>query len=275
MIIGVDLGGTKIRAGINSGGIITDHRYTLLHSKDSLDSTLSQLKNFIAQLIKPEITGIGIGVPSIVDVEKGIVYNVINIPSWERVELKSILEKEFGIPVFINNDVNCFVLGEQRYGQAKGFASLVGLTIGTGLGSGIIINDQLYSGANCGAGEIGYLPYLKHNLEHYCSGIFFETEKSTTAIRVFNDATTGDTDALAMWQEFGVHMGNAIKCILYAFDPEAIIIGGSVANAYSFFADSMMQEMQNFLFPGSLKKLKIILSDNNDIQLLGACALVK
>ena len=63
------------------------------------------------------------------------------------------------MPVFVNNDVNCFVLGEQRYGLAKGFSSIVGLTLGTGLGSGIIINNQLYAGANCGAGEIGYLPY--------------------------------------------------------------------------------------------------------------------
>ena len=274
MIIGVDLGGTKIRAGINSDGIISDHRFTLLHSKDSLDSTLSQLKTFIAQLIKPGILGIGIGVPSIVDVDKRIVYNVVNIPSWERVELKDILEKEFKLPVFVNNDVNCFVLGEQRYGQAKNYSSLVGLTIGTGLGSGIITNGKLYSGANCGAGEIGYLPYLKHNLEHYCSGIFFELEKNTTAIKVFNDASAGDDSALAIWREFGVHMGNAVKCVMYAYDPEAIIIGGSVANAYKFFQDSMKKEMQDFLFPGSLKKLKIILSDNKDIQLLGASALV-
>jgi glucokinase len=166
-------------------------------------------------------------------------------------------------------------LGEQRYGLAKGYSSLVGLTIGTGLGSGIIINGILYSGANCGAGEIGYLPYLNYNLEHYCSGIFFETEKNTTAIKAFNEASAGNSAAIAIWHEFGTHMGNAFKCVLYAYDPEAIIVGGSVATAWPFFKDSLMNELQDFIFPGSLKKLKIILSDNKDIQLLGACALVK
>jgi glucokinase len=273
MIIGVDLGGTKIRAGINSGGVISDHCHTLLQSKDSLDETLAQIKNLIAPLIKPGILGIGIGVPSVVDIEKGIVYNVVNIPSWERVELKAILEKEFGLPVLVNNDVNCFILGEHRYGLARGFSSIVGLTLGTGLGSGIIINNELYPGINCGAGEIGYLPYLKHNLEHYCSGIFFETEKNTTALEAFENARKGDEEALESWKEFGIHMGNAIKCVLYAFDPEAVIIGGSVSNAYSFFHKSMMQEMQDFIFTESLKKLKIILSVNKDIQLIGASAL--
>jgi glucokinase len=274
MIIGVDLGGTKISAGINSGGVIIDQRYSLLHSKDSLDETLKQIKNLITQLIKPETRGIGIGVPSVVDIPNGIVYNVVNIPSWERVELKSILEKEFNLPVFVNNDVNCFILGEHHYGLAKEFSSIVGLTLGTGIGSGIIINNRLYAGVNCGAGEIGYLPYLDHNLEHYCSGIFFEKEKHTSALLAFEQAKSGVASAVASWKEFGVHIGNAIKCVMYAFDPEAIIIGGSVSNAYDLFYDSMMLELQDFLFPESLKKIKIIRSVNKDIQLLGASALV-
>lgn len=275
MIIGVDLGGTKMRAGINYDGSITDHRYSLLHSKDSLDETLSQVIGLISPLVKPGMTGIGIGVPSVVDIERGIVYNVVNIPSWERVELKDILEKEFNLPVFVNNDVNCFVLGEQRYGLAKGFSSLVGLTLGTGLGSGIIINNQLYAGANCGAGEIGYLPYRNHNLEYYCSGNFFQSEKHSSALVAFEEAGKGNSQALKSWNEFGIHIGNAIKCVLYAFDPEAVIIGGSVSNAYNFFYDSMIKELQDFLFPESIKKLKIIQSVNKDIQLLGASALIK
>lgn len=263
-----------MRAGINSGGIITEHRYSLLHSKDSLDETLMQIKSLISPLIKPGVRGIGIGVPSVVDIERGIVYNVVNIPSWDRVELKDILEKEYNMPVFVNNDVNCFVLGEQRYGLAKGFSSIVGLTLGTGLGSGIIINNQLYAGANCGAGEIGYLPYRDHNLEYYCSGNFFEAEKHTSALLAFESAGKGNVNALESWKEFGIHIGNAIKCVLYAFDPEAVIIGGSVSNAYDFFYEPMIQELSDFLFPESIKKLKIILSVNKDIQLLGASALV-
>src|SRR5689334_667929 len=115
MIIGVDLGGTNMRAGIERNGNIISQRKELVQGSRLLEETLTQLIEFIRPLISAEIRGIGIGVPSVVDVEKGIVYNVANIPSWERVPLKDILEKEFGIPVCINNDVNCFALGEHQF----------------------------------------------------------------------------------------------------------------------------------------------------------------
>jgi glucokinase len=83
-----------------------------------------------------------------VDVEKGIVYSVINIPSWHEVPLKQILEDRFGLPVFVNNDANCFAMGELYYGSGRGYRHLVGLIVGTGLGAGIVVNGRLYSGAN-------------------------------------------------------------------------------------------------------------------------------
>ena len=93
MIIGVDLGGTNMRAGIERNGNIVSQRKELVQGNGSLDETLTQFIEFIRPLVSAEIKGIGIGVPSVVDVEKGIVYNVANIPSWERVPLKEILEK--------------------------------------------------------------------------------------------------------------------------------------------------------------------------------------
>jgi hypothetical protein len=118
MVIGVDLGGINMRAALIRDDKILEMKSALLFDKDSLGSTLSQLTNVIAHLMGPEVQGIGIGVPSVVDINMGIVFNVANIPSWEKVELKSILEKEFRIPVFVNNDVNCFVLGEYFFGNA-------------------------------------------------------------------------------------------------------------------------------------------------------------
>lgn len=275
MTIGIDLGGTNIRAGIIANGLIIEQKHTSLKNKDSLPDTLNQLTGFIKSLVRSDIRGIGIGVPSVVDIEKGIVYNVVKIPSWERVELKDILEKEFKIPVYINNDVNCFILGEHKYGLAKQFKSVVGMAIGTGLGSGIILNNQLYWGNNCGAGEIGYLPYLDKDFEFYCSSSFFESKYNTTALKAFQDALDEKSEAFKIWREFGLHIGNAVKAVVYAYDPEAIIMGGSIAKAFDFFASEMRKALTDCYFPESIKRLKIFRSRNENIQLIGASALVK
>jgi glucokinase len=274
MVIGVDLGGTNIRAGLITGSETTAIRQIKLNEKDSLEKTLAQLIDCIAPLVKEGVQGIGIGVPSVVDIEKGIVYDVVNIPSWKKVALKTILEAEFHIPVYINNDVNCFALGEQHHGHGKPFASFVALTLGTGIGAGIILNNQLYTGSNCGAGEIGYIPYLDKNFEFYTSSPFFES-RLTTAFRAHEAAINGDQDAIDIWVEYGHHLGNIMKAVAYTYDPEAIIIGGSIANANALFQKSMYAALTDFLFPESIKKLKIIFADNEHIQLLGAAALVK
>ncbi|MFZ4547818.1 MAG: ROK family protein, partial [Bacteroidales bacterium] len=270
----VDLGGTNIRAGLIEGDAITAVKQVFLTDKGSLQKTISQLIAIISALINPEVKGIGIGVPSVVDIENGIVFDVVNIPSWKRVELKKILETEFKIPVNINNDVNCFALGEQRYGQAKEFSSFVAIALGTGLGAGIIINKALYAGHNCGAGEIGSLPYLDKNFEFYTSSSFFESIHATTALEAYNAAVQGSEKALQLWQEFGKHLGNVLKAVAYTYDPEAIVLGGSIANAYRFFEVGMYKSFDDFQFPESIKRLKILRSQLENIALLGAAALV-
>lgn len=274
MTIGIDIGGTNLRAGIEEQGLITSQNKALLQEKESLDSTLNQVFDLIRPLINPDVKGIGIGVPSVVDVEKGIVYNVTNIPSWVEVPLKDILEKEFNLPVFINNDVNCFTLGEYWFGEAKGYKSIVGMAIGTGLGAGIIVNDHLYIGNNCGAGEIGLLPYLEKTLEYFASGNFFPTFYDTTAHEAYDAALMGDKLSLIQWDRFGHHIGMAVQIVVYTYDPQAIVIGGSVAKAYKFFQESMFNTLQSFTFPQSIKRLKILPSKNENIALLGAAALV-
>jgi glucokinase len=275
MIIGVDLGGTNIRAGLIEEGVITSVKQVLLTEKESLQQTISQLISIISNLIKPGVKGIGLGVPSVVDVENGIVFDVVNIPSWTRVELKKILEKEFNIPVRINNDVNCFALGEHYYGQSKSFTSFVALALGTGLGAGIIINNTLYSGHNCGAGEIGSLPYLNKNFEFYSSSSFFESVHSTSALKVYEAAMKGEKEAFDIWAEYGFHLGNVIKAVVYTYDPEAIVLGGSISKAFSFFEDSMQKSMADFQFPETIKRLKILRSHVENIALLGAASLFR
>lgn len=274
MVIGVDLGGTKVRAGIAVNGEVRNQKQQLFKSMGTKSETLGQLMDLIRPLMSSGIRGIGLGVPSVIDVERGIVYNVVNIPSWDCVPLKDILEKEFSVPVAVNNDVNCFVLGEHRFGRLKGMKDVVGMTSGTGLGSGIIINHNLYVGSNCGAGEIGLLSYRDHNIEYYASGNFFEAFHGVSAITAHDRAMSGDSEALGWWKEFGGHMGQAIKTVVYAYDPQAIVIGGSVSKAFGFFEGAMLAALANFTFPESIKKLKIFQSVDENITLLGAAALI-
>lgn len=275
MVIGVDLGGTKVRAGVAANGIIQNQKQQLFKSRGTQKETLGQLMDLIRPLMNLNVSGIGLGVPSVIDIERGIVYDVVNIPSWDRVPLKDILEDEFSVPVAINNDVNCFALGEHRFGLLRGMRNVVGITSGTGLGSGIIINNELFHGSNCGAGEIGLLSYRHHNIEYYASGNFFEVTYGVSAIAAHDRAMSGDTEALGWWKEFGGHMGQAIKTVVYAYDPEAVVIGGSLSKAFRFFEEAMRASLVDFTFPQSIKRLKIFQSVNENITLLGAAALIR
>ncbi|WP_276501820.1 ROK family protein [Terrimonas pollutisoli] len=272
MIIGIDLGGTNVRAGLVDNGTILQIHQSELSEKNSLESTLQQLFSSISSFTNYNIEGIGIGVPSIVDTKKGIVYDVVNIPSWKKVDLKKILEDKFSIPTYVNNDVNCLALGEQLFGQASSFSSFVTIAIGTGLGAAIVIDHKLYEGVQCGSGEIGYIPYLDKNLEFYASGAFFETF-STTAHAAYQAAVNKDESALQMWSSYGHHLGQVMKVILYTYAPEAIFIGGSLSNAFSFFETSMYQSMSDFIYPGLLKQVRILPSSVKNIAILGAAAM--
>ena len=147
-IIGIDLGGTHVRAGIVSEGHLENIVSVRIPSTGSVEDVLEVMYQLIDPLVNENIKAIGIGVPSVVDIENGIVYDVQNIPSWKEVHLKKILEKRYHFPVSVNNDANCFALGEKYFGKGQNAHSLIGLTIGTGMGAGIIINDKLYPGLN-------------------------------------------------------------------------------------------------------------------------------
>jgi glucokinase len=274
MRIGVDLGGTNLRAGLLKNERILKQESIVLINKHQLESTLDQVCSTIKRLITPEVEGIGIGVPSVVDSSRGIVYNVANIPSWEEVPIKDILEEKFDVPVHVNNDVNCFILGEHGFGQVRDFQNVVGIAIGTGLGGGIIIDNKLYCGTNCGAGEFGLLPYRDHNIEYYCSGNFFEVFHNTSASEVYNAAKDGNVKALEIWEEFGAHLGEALMAVLYSYDPDAVIFGGSISQAHEYFGNAMLARLRKFDYPESIKKLKVFYSNTPGINLLGAAALV-
>ncbi|WP_111709784.1 ROK family protein [Lutibacter citreus] len=273
--IGVDLGGTNVRCGVVYNGELTKLKSTSLVNKSYEKSVLNQIISLIKENFDEAIKGIGIGVPSVVDPEKGIVYDTVNIPSWKEVYLKDELEKVFNVPVVVNNDANCFALGEKYFGKAKDYKNIVGITLGTGVGAGLVINNKLYNGNNCGAGEIGMVPFKDSDYEQYCSGMYFKEIQKISAIELYKLAKEGDPKALNMFHEFGDNMSSLIKSVIYTYDPEIIVLGGSVSNAYPFFQQNMYDGLSDFGFPKSVEKVIIVVSELENAGVLGAAMLIK
>lgn len=272
-IIGIDLGGTNVRGGLVNMTKLNGLVSTPINAQGKSEEVLEELFSFTDRLINPSVTAIGIGVPGLVNIADGIVFDVINIPSWTEIPLRKRMEDRYHVPVLINNDANCFALGEYYFGQGKGSVSMVGLTIGTGLGSGLILNKKLYSGRNCGAGEFGMIDYLDQCVEYYASGSFFKNVYDADGEAVFKQAQAGEKDALKMYGELGIHLGNAIKMILYALDIELIILGGSVSQAFPYFSKTMWERIQTLAFQKSAKSLAIKVSQLANSGVLGAAAL--
>lgn len=272
-VVGVYLGGKTLLAGkIKEGKVINKVEKTV-NNLASEQEILLEVINTIQEVFDEEVEGIGVGVPSLVDVYNGIVYNVANIPSWTEVYLKEILEDRFKVNVFLNNDANCFAAGEKHFGVAQNYAHVVGLAIGVGFGCGIIANNKLYSGNNCGAGEFGSIPYRDRDYEYYCGEGYFVEKYGVGFSEFVVRADENDKIALALFEQYGTDLGNAIKTIMFATDPEIIVIGGKVAKAFPHFKESMWSRVETFPYKNSVKKLKIEVSTETDIAILGAGAL--
>ena len=274
-IVGLDLGGTSIRAGLVNDFEIENLVSAATPAKGTEVEVLEAIEKVVSEFVSLGFEAIGVGVPSVVDVVKGIVYDVTNIPSWKEVYLKDFLEDKFKVPVYVNNDANCFAAGEKHFGKGKQVKSLVGITLGTGLGIGLVFNNHLYEGRNCGAGELCNVPYLDHNYEYYCSGQFFKDELKVSGKAIAKLAAQGNVEALSMFKQLGFHLGKFMQTVIYAYDPEMVVLGGSVASSFTYFKESMMQSLrEGFIFPKSLENFKIELSELENMAIFGAASLV-
>lgn len=272
-IIGLDIGGTKIHIGeVQDGKIRKEVKFSTSAGAPQ-NQLLEEISLGIEGFMGSDVTGIGIGVPGLVDEELGVVHNVQNIPSWRKVFLRDYLENRFSKPVYITNDANTFVAGEKMYGKGRDFRNFVGITLGTGLGTGLIINNQVYSGSFSGAGEYGGIPYLDKTLEDYCSGKFFQQEIGISGIKVMALAEEGDKRALETFEKFGTHVGNAIKIMLYSISPEAVFLGGSVSKCFQYFKDSMVESVNEFPYRLITENLVIEKSGMTNGSILGSAAL--
>lgn len=263
--IGIDIGGTNIKVAlVSKNGDITYSNTIPTRSEMGYEYTINNIKQAITTLMnetktnKSNIEGIGFGFPGQVDYKTGIVKNLPNIPGWTEVPIAQIIEKEFGIPTKIDNDVRCAALGELNFGAGKGCENLICITVGTGIGSGIILNGKLVRGASNAAGEIGHIKLFPQGdklcgcgdygcLEAYVSGPsivematdYLKGGKSTkyremaqgdiTPYIVAQAAMQGDGVAKRIFTIMGEYLGTGLASVVNLLNPEKIIIGGGVA----------------------------------------------
>lgn len=272
-VLGIDIGGTSIVGGKIEDGRIVGQSKAGTRASEGGDVSLGVLKSVVAELVDGQTRAIGVGVPSVVDRKTGIAYNVQNIAGWDEVDIRGILEREFGLPVFVDNDANCFAFGEKIFGKGREFSNFIGVTLGTGVGSGIISAGRLLPDANCGSGEFGEVRIGGVKFDDWCGSHFFPDETGMSGAELSALARKGDAKALKAFEEYGRRLSELIKLIVLVLDPEAVIFGGSIAKSFDFFGDAIRANLADFPYPKSIEKLRILASDSNDSGVLGAASL--
>lgn len=310
--VGIDLGGTNIKFGVTTGDgrIVKRVRIPTLSEKgpkSALRRTISLIRKLSHQ---HEIASIGIGVAGLIDHTRGIIRGSPNLPGWENTQVKDTLEKALGIPTSVANDVNAFTLGEFLFGAGQKRRDIFCLTLGTGVGGGIIANGRLVLGANHAAGEIGHTIIFPDGqmcrcgsrgcLECYVGAEYIVQRtaarlraqgpklKSRSLIRKYSRnrpdtltpkiiaraATHGDALALEVVKETGYYVGLGIVNVLHLLDPELIIIGGGISGFGKPLLTAVQETVDERIvrFPGW--KLEIVLSKlGHDAGVLGASQL--
>ncbi len=300
IIIGIDVGGTNTKCGLvdMQGQILARARVETRKYISKKSLLFSAIVDTVLSLIqkspggRADILGVGMGLPGLIDTEKGVVKILPNIPGWRNVPLKRMMEDTLGLPARIENDVNLITLGEWKYGAGIGCRNLVCMTLGTGVGSGLILDNRLYRGEGFAAGEIGHMPLGRKGPPCNCGGYAcFERYVGNTVLlknarKLFRDktmtleqvsclASCKDPKALAFWRETAVMIGDALTGVVNLLNPKMIIIGGGVANAHRFLFKTISDTIRAraMTVQGEMFKIKRAhLGD--DAGLLGARVLV-
>lgn len=253
--LGVDTGGTQMRmAAVTHDGklatpmlaVPTGKEFSADNFRDELVALHAQIKVMIGA---HPIAAIGMGFTGLVG-ETGI-SQADFIPLLNNINVVEIAQKGLGYPAKIENDARCFVLAEARFGAGRGARHVVGITLGTGVGGGVIIDGKLHRGANGNAGEVWSIPHRGKWMEYFVSGSglaqnFYEaggTGDKIDAAKIADLARNGNEFALAAFQSFGADLANLCETIRALLDPEIIVIGGSIANARDVFGDKLIKKI--------------------------------
>ncbi len=298
-IIAIDLGGTNLKVAL------LDLNYRIIARQSFSTRNFSKKDKLIGAIVnsvdkiqkarrldKQNILGVGLGLPGSADTERGIVYSLTNIPGWKDVRLGRILKQKLRLSVFMDNDANLMCLAEYRLGRARGLRYAVCLTLGTGVGAGIIADGRLYRGANNAAAEVGHLPINEDGPACNCGGkgcletyignnrILAQAKKifrrSISLEETSRLAAEGDKRALAFWSRTGEHLGVALAGVVNLLNPEAVIIGGGVANAGKALFDKVKKVIRERAMRVQARQVKVFKARLGDAAgLIGAAIMVR
>ncbi|MGA1825350.1 MAG: ROK family protein [bacterium] len=315
--IGIDLGGTNLRAGaVAEDGHIIYSKIEPTCAEQGVESVTKHLINCIDHCINhtdsittshnsSKLKGIGIGCPGIIDMEKGIIHVSPNLPGWHDVPLKKLLEERFKVPVYVENDANTVAFGEKAFGAGRNASSLVCLTLGTGIGGGIILDGKIWHGCKGMAGEVGHMTIIHDGircncgnrgcLEAYASATalvnftvdslkqgdesilsqVIERGEEITAEIIYKAAMDRDSLSLRLLQQTGRYLGIGIATLINLLNPEMIILGGGMAHSWDMFYPAMAEEIKERAFDIPAASAQIVKAQlGNDAGILGAAALI-
>ncbi|MBI4432167.1 MAG: ROK family glucokinase [Candidatus Omnitrophica bacterium] len=311
--IGVDIGGTSVKIGLvgAEGKVLArdsfpTHEGGRHQSREDflrlVSAAVDRLKKIASQK-KRVIVGVGIGAPGPVDVERGFVYFFPNIPGWKNTPLKSILEKRLKLPARVDNDASALAWGEFVFGAGRGVKNIVVLTLGTGVGGGIILDGKLFHGHAFSAAEIGHLVIHENGPECACgnrgcletfvgNGYFVkEAEKrlksgqtsvlsraggKLTPHAIAKAAHAGDPFSIRLWEDTAEHLATALAGLANILNPERIILGGGLAQNGIILFGPLRRALAKKAFPIAARSVKVVPAALKlDAGVVGAAALLR
>lgn len=286
LAIAVDFGGTSIKIGVTRGAELVDKAEPLpTPAYDSPEAIMAAMCATMKELQRrnPQVVAVGLGMPGWVDFYKGVLYQLTNVPVWNhQVPVREVMERELGLPVVLDNDANCMGYAEWKLGAGRGLESLLCLTLGTGIGGCIVVHNRILRGRNVSCAELGQTSidfkgrvgpfgnigaveeYIGHNeftadaVARYAEDGITRTIAECSPYALELAARAGDSIALEMYRSFAEKLGCLIMNMMYAFVPDACIIGGGVAKAGNLLFDPLYECLKAQLFPVHAAHLKLL-----------------
>ena len=293
--IGVDIGGTSIKLGIiTDAGDVLARRETIYTDNGDGRSVVQVMIDSIRELTDDEglkiadLSGIGVSAAGCINSVTGsVANNGGNIPDWSHTEVCKLLRDEFGIPATLANDANCAVLGEFWKGAADGYMNVLGVTLGTGVGGGVITGGRLLEGAHGYAGELGHFPMRAGGDQCICGlkGCYERYASTSALIRmavsedpdlrngrvIFNAAGSGDMHALSLLDRWIEEIAYGITGLVHIFDPEIVLIGGGVSSQNELLIQPLKEKVLSMVMPDYAADLEFRAAAlGNDAGMIGA-----
>ncbi len=311
LFIGIDLGGTKISTAlVDAAGRIIGRDYCQTQAAEGRRAVVERMVDAArrvmdeADLAPAQVTAVGVGSPGPIDSRTGVVTTPPNLPGWKNVPLKQLIEEALGITTFLENDANAAALGEHRFGAGQGVQNMIYVTASTGIGGGLILNGQLYSGTTGAAGEIGHITVLPWGpycgcgnrgcLEALASGTAIAREgrelvrrgvptliaelaagdpELVTARLVAEAADKGDIEAQEILAEAMTYLGVGMASLVNLFNPELIVIGGGLTKMGERLFGPVRRAIERRAFPPAARAVRVVPAAlGDDVGVLGAVA---